>query len=124
MLKSFKDLKVWQKSYSLCLKIYTITRKFPSDERYGFTSQLRRASVSIPSNIAEGYGKKTTPEYIHSLYIANGSLCELETQILLANDLKYINAKEYNEIEGSITELVVMMKALIKSLEKKKHSTP
>ncbi len=124
MLKSFKDLKVWQKSYSLCLKIYTITRKFPSDERYGLTSQLRRASVSIPSNIAEGYGKKTTPEYIHSLYIANGSLCELETQILLANDLKYINAKEYNEIEGSITELVVMMKALIKSLEKKKHSTP
>ncbi|MBL7113358.1 MAG: four helix bundle protein [Bacteroidales bacterium] len=123
-MKSFKDLKVWQKSYSLCLKIYTITRKFPSDERYGLTSQLRRASVSIPSNIAEGYGKKTTPEYIHSLYIANGSLCELETQILLANDLKYINAKEYNEIEGSITELVVMMKALIKSLEKKKHSTP
>ena len=124
MLKSFKDLKVWQKSYSLCLKVYKITKKFPSEERYGLTSQLRRASVSIPSNIAEGYGKKTTREYIYALYIANGSLCEVETQVMLANDLNSINTMEYTEMEEMITELVVMMKALIKSLDRKKHSTP
>jgi len=124
MLKSFKDLKVWQKSYSLCLKIYSLTRKFPSDERYGLTSQLRRASVSIPSNIAEGYGKKTTREYIYSLYIANGSLCEIETQIMLSNDLKYLNNQDFSEIGENITELEVMMKALIRSLERKKHSNP
>ncbi len=90
MLKNYKELKVWQKSYELCLKIYRITAKFPKEERYGLTSQIRRAAVSVPSNIAEGYGRKTTPEYIRFLYIAYGSNCELETQILLSGDLGYI----------------------------------
>ena len=103
MLKSFKELKVWQKSYSLCINVYKITKKFPSDERYGLTSQLRRASVSISYNIAEGYGRKTTPEYIYSLYVANGSLCEVETQVMLANDFNYINVLEYSELEECIT---------------------
>jgi len=90
MLKSFKDLKVWQKVYELCLDVYNITRNFPSEEKFGLTSQIRRASVSIPSNIAEGYGRRTTPDYIRSLYIAYGSNCELETQALLLGDLAYI----------------------------------
>ncbi len=90
MLRTYKDLKVWGKSYSLCLEIYKITKRFPESEKFGLTSQLRRASVSIPSNIAEGYGRKTTKEYIYSLYVANGSLCELETQLMLAKDLQYI----------------------------------
>ena len=90
MLKNYKELKVWQKSYELCLEIYRITAKFPKEERYGLTSQIRRAAVSVPSNIAEGYGRKTTPEYIRFLYIAYGSNCELETQILLSGDLGYI----------------------------------
>ena len=64
MLKNYKDLKVWQKSYKLCLEIYRITAKFPKEERYGLTSQIRRSVVSIPSNIAEGYGRKTTMDYI------------------------------------------------------------
>ena len=80
MLKNYKDMKVWQKSYELCLRIYRITAKFPKEERYGLTSQLRRSVVSIPSNIAEGYGRKTTVDYIRMLYISYGSLCELETQ--------------------------------------------
>ena len=79
MLKNYKDLNVWQKSYELCLKIYGLTTKFPKEERYGPTSQLRRSVVSIPSNIAEGYGRKTTADYIRMLYISYGSVCELET---------------------------------------------
>jgi len=86
-LKNYKELKVWQKSYKLCLEIYRITAKFPKEERYGLTSQIRRSVVSIPSNIAEGYGRKTTRDYIRMLYISYGSICELETQILLAGDL-------------------------------------
>jgi four helix bundle protein len=82
MLKNFKELNVWQKAYQLCLEIYRVTRKFPKEEIYGLTSQIRRSAVSIPSNIAEGYGRKTTGEYIQALYVAYGSNCELETQIL------------------------------------------
>ena len=94
MLKNYKDLKVWQKSYELCLEIYRITAKFPKEERYGLTSQIRRSVVSIPSNIAEGYGRKTTLDYVRMLYISYGSVCELETQILLAGDLDLIEKGE------------------------------
>jgi four helix bundle protein len=87
MLKSFKELTVWQKAYQLCLLIYRVTKGFPREEIYGFTSQMRRAALSIPCNIAEGYGRNTTPDYLRSLYIAYGSICELETQILLSVDL-------------------------------------
>lgn len=81
MLKNYKELNVWQRAYHLSLEIYRITRTFPKEEMYGLSSQIRRAAVSVPSNIAEGYGRKTTPEYIQALYIAYGSICELETQI-------------------------------------------
>jgi four helix bundle protein len=82
MLKNYRDLKVWQKSYILCLALYRITKIFPKEESYGLTSQIRRAAVSIPSNIAEGYGRKTTADYLRSLYIAYGSVCELENKRL------------------------------------------
>jgi len=88
--KSFKDLIVWQKSYKLVLEIYKTTRHFPKSEDYGLSQQLRRAAVSIPSNIAEGYGRKHKAEYNQFLSIAYGSLLELETQFLLAKDLNYI----------------------------------
>jgi four helix bundle protein len=78
-------LKVWQKSYQQCLKIYKATQKFPTSERFGLISQMRQAALSITSNIAEG--RKTTPEYLRSLYIAYGSTCKLETQVLLSGDL-------------------------------------
>jgi four helix bundle protein len=83
MLKSYKELIVWQKAYHLCLGVYRATKGFPKEEIYGLTSQMRRAAVSVPCNIAEGYGRKSTREYIRSLYIAYGSICELETQILI-----------------------------------------
>jgi four helix bundle protein len=119
LLKNYKELKVWQKSYQLCLEIYRITAKFPKEERYGLTSQVRRSAVSIPSNIAEGYGRKTTADYIRMLFIAYGSVCELETQILLAGDLDLIEKDELDALKENITEIERMLKALIKSLENK-----
>ena len=94
MLKNYKDLKVWQKSYRFCLEIYRITAKFPKEERYGLISQIRRSAVSIASNIAEGYGRQTTKDYIRMLYISYGSVCELETQVFLAGDLELIEKGE------------------------------
>ena len=103
MLRNYKDLKVWQKAYQLCLEVYKITKPFPSEERYGLTSQIRRAAVSIPSNIAEGYGRRTTGEYLQSLYISYGSICELETQILLSRDLDYL--RQSRRIDAVLKEL-------------------
>jgi len=99
------------------LKAYKITSTFPKDERYGLTSQIRRSAVSIPSNIAEGYGRKTTVDYIRMLYIAYGSTCELETQVLLAGDLGFIDKGNRSVAIESIKEVERMLKALIKALE-------
>lgn len=110
------ELKVWQKSYALCLEIYKLTEHFPKEERFGLVSQIRRAAVSIPSNIAEGYGRKTTADYVRMLYIANGSLCELETQILLSSDLHFIPDENIDKIKSAIAEVERMLKALIRSL--------
>jgi four helix bundle protein len=120
MLKNFKELKVWQKAYQLCLDIYRVSKKFPNEEKFGLTSQIRRAAVSVPSNISEGYGRRTTPDYIRSLYIAYGSNCELETQTLLSGDLAYISVEKQNVLLEKISEVERMLKALIKSLENKK----
>jgi len=119
MLKNYKELKAWQRSYQLCLETYKITKRFPNEEKYGLTSQIRRAAVSVPSNIAEGYGRKTTPEYIRFLYIAYGSICELETQILLSGDLGYIETGKLEILQEGIGEVERMLKGLIKSLERK-----
>ena len=119
MLKSFKDLKVWQKAYQLCLEIYKVTGNFPADEKFGLTSQMRRAAISIPSNIAEGYGRKTIPDYVRCLYIAYGSTCELETQTLLSGDLEYLNENKKVSLIEKINEVERMLMALIKSLENK-----
>ena len=95
--KSFKDLVVWQKDYKLVLEIYKITRDFPKSENYGLSQQMRKAAVSIPSNIAEGYGRIHKAEYKQFLSVAYGSLSELETQYLLSIDLKYISKSEIVE---------------------------
>jgi four helix bundle protein len=123
MLKSYKELKVWQKAYNLCIEIYKITRTFPKEELYGLTSQIRRAAVSVPSNIAEGYGRKTTPEYLRSLYIAYGSSCELETQILLSGDLGLMKVEALNKLLADLGEVERMLKALIKAVENKHLNT-
>ena len=123
MLKNYKELNVWKKSYEFCLKIYRITAKFLNEEKYCLTSQTRRSAVSIPSNIVEGYGRKTTVDYIRMLYIFYGSVCELEAQILLAGDLGVIEKSELGTAKKDIAEMERMLKALIKSLENK-HLNP
>lgn len=105
--KSFKDLIVWQKAYQLVIEIYKLTKNFPKDEVYGLTQQMRRCAVSIPSNIAEGYGRQFSKEYRQFLSIAYGSRCELETQYLLSVNLDY--AEKNGEIEGLIEEVGKML---------------
>lgn len=104
---SFKDLIVWQKAYKLVLKIYKTTKDFPKHETYGLAQQMRRAAVSLPSNIAEGYGRRHKAEYRQFLSVAYGSLSELETQYLLSIDLKYINKDEI--IENLLKEVGSML---------------
>ena len=105
--KSFKDLIVWQKAYTLVLQIYKITKDFPKSETYGLAQQMRRAAVSLPSNIAEGYGRRHKAEYRQFLSMAYGSLLELETQYLLAIDLEYIKKSEI--IENLLKEVGSML---------------
>jgi four helix bundle protein len=100
--QSFKDIIVWQKSYKLVLEVYKVTKLFPGDEVYGLSQQMRRAAVSIPSNISEGYGRQHSKEYRQFLSMAYGSLCELETQYLLSLDLNY--AKRNETVENLIKE--------------------
>ena len=92
-LSNFKELIVWQKAYKLTLEIYKVTAGFPKDEQYGLSAQMRRAAVSVVSNIAEGYTRKGISEYINFLSIAYASLAELETQVLLSEDIGYLKGK-------------------------------
>ena len=92
-MKSYTELEVWIEARNLANEIYLISKKFPKEELYGITSQLRRSAISIPSNIAEGCGRQTSKETIHFLYISRGSLYELETQLIISEDLEYVTNK-------------------------------
>lgn len=116
---SFKELIVWQKSRIFVVKAYEATKDFPKDEMYGLRNQLRRAAVSIPSNIAEGHRRGTSKEFIQFLKIARGSLAESETQIILSNDLKYINDEVSNQLLDDIDEIGRILNGLISSLGEK-----
>ena len=124
MIRNYKDLIVWQKAYQLCLDVYKVTKVFPKEERYGLISQIRRSSVSVPSNIAEGHGRKSKAEYIQFLYIANGSLCELETQILLADDLNFTKDDSLRKVQKNIGNVERLLKGLINSLKKPRPLGP
>ncbi|GAB4482934.1 MAG: four helix bundle protein [Thermodesulfovibrionales bacterium] len=119
MLKNYNELKVWQESFGLCKDVCRLAKSFPREEIYGLTSQMRRAAVSVPSNIAEGYGRKTTPEYVRSLYIAYGSLCELETQLLLARDMKFMEDEALSAVFNRIGDIERMLKAMMRKLEER-----
>src|SRR5690554_3490364 len=93
-LASYRDLLVWQKAMDLMVEVYALSKAFPPDERWGLTAQIRRAAVSVPSNIAEGYGRQHRGEYVHHLFIANGSLKETETQLIAAGRLNYIDRQQ------------------------------
>jgi four helix bundle protein len=112
----FKDLIVWQKGYRLALLIYEATSLFPKAERYGLVSQMRSCSVSVPANISEGYERNSRRQYLYFLNIAKGSLGELETYLLIARDLTYINEKQWLKLEMLRKDVVRPLRGLIKSL--------
>jgi four helix bundle protein len=115
-MSDYKNLEVWEKSISLVLEAYAITNNFPKEERYALADQIRRASVSIPSNIAEGASRNTRKEFIQFIYIALGSASELEIQIIIAEKLGYIKNKE--SLLSEITVIRKMLNALISSLKR------
>lgn len=116
-MKTHKDLDVWKKSIALVTAMYQLTRSFPKDEIYGLIQQLRRSAVSIPSNIAEGAARHHKTEYVQFLYIALGSLSELETQWLISKNLEYLDEKNYNFINDLVQEIRRMLLGLIKHLK-------
>ncbi len=117
-MHNIKELKIWQKAIDLSLFIYKVTANFPNDEKYGLTSQMRRASVSISSNIAEGAGRNSNKEFFRFLSIANGSTFELQTQIVIAFKLNLLENKTYSQIIKMIEEIVKMNRGLQNNLNK------
>jgi four helix bundle protein len=115
-VKHYKELKIWQKSMALAKLVYRLTAKFPGAELYGLSSQLRRAAVSVPSNIAEGQSRTGTKEFLRSLSHASGSPAELETQILLSAELGYCGAADSEPILQEIAELQKMVAAIRRKL--------
>lgn len=116
-VSSYKDLIVWQKSMLLVKEIYLITKEMPDEEKFGLTSQIRRAVVSIPSNIAEGWGRNSKGSYINHLKISNGSLCETETQILIIEMLAYLEKSKLDASKNLLKECSKMLKSIINKLE-------
>ena len=116
MSHSYKDLIAWQKAMSLVREVYLHTRRFPKEEIYGLAAQLRRAAVSVPSNIAEGQGRLSKKEFRHFLSLARGSLLEVETQVLIAADLNYLSSDAAHGLETQAQEMLRIINALMNSL--------
>lgn len=119
MVSKFQDLHVWQKAHQLVLNIYELTKSFPKDEKFRITEQLLRAVISIPTNIAEGFGRYTTKDYIKFLIIARGSVSEVVYLLLLTKDLNYISKTDYENYLQELEEIGEMINGLINSLKTK-----
>ncbi len=117
-MQDFHNLKVWQKSHQLVLSIYKATTKFPEDELYGLTSQIRRAATSIPANIAEGSARGTDPDFGRFLIIAQGSASELDYHLLLSRDLKYLDPNDYQTLSEHLAEIRRMLNTFTQTLRK------
>ena len=115
-IRDYKDLHVWQKGMELAKQVYGLTTRFPSDEKFGLVSQLRRAAVSVPSNIAEGQARNTTGEYVQFLSHAEGSAAELDTQLRLSIELGYCKVADLGEVFRLLTDIQKMLKRLRHSL--------
>ncbi len=114
--RDYRDLLVWQKGIGLAKRIYEITSHFPSEERFGLISQMRRAAISVPSNIAEGQARHTTGECVQSISHAEGSLAELDTQLFMSTELNYCSANQVAELHNTISDLRKMLNALRRKL--------
>jgi four helix bundle protein len=115
-MRNFQELTIWQKSHQLALKIYSVTKKFPKDELFCLTAQMKKSSTSIPTNIAEGCGRNSNPEMERFLIIATGSSSELEYQLILSKDLLYLSESIYKELQNELIEIKKMIYAFIKNI--------
>lgn len=111
-IKNFKQLKIWQRGIDMVKTVYLLTKRFPREELYGLTSQMRRSSVSIPCNIAEGFKRYHPKEYRQFLHVTLGSMAELETQIIIANELNFLNGEKYMFVLDELNQLSKMITAL------------
>ncbi len=119
-MKNHKDLEVWKKSVAFVTEIYRISKSFPKEEIYGLTSQLRRAAVSIPSNIAEGAARQSNKDFERFLFISLGSISEVETQLIISKNLEYLNENEFETLQNKLIEIRKMLLGLIKYFDKQK----
>lgn len=117
-MRNFRELKVWEKAHNLALEIYRATKQFPTEEKYGLVSQMRRGSASIPSNIAEGCGRSGDPEFARFLQISMGSASELEYQLLLARDLNFLSDEAYQHLHPKVIEVKRMLATFITRLRR------
>ena len=118
MARDYKKIVAWQRAHQLTLRIYNKTKGFPSEERFGLTSQLRRAAYSVPSNVVEGSGRGTLKEYLRFLYISLASLKETEYFLLLSHDLGYLNTPDYEELTEFVNSTFAPLHGLMKSVKK------
>jgi four helix bundle protein len=118
-VRNYRDLTVWQRAMELVKEVYVVTGEFPSSEKFGLVSQLRRAAVSMPSNVAEGQGRRSRGEFIEFLGHARGSLFEVETQLLIAAQLGFLSDERSNELQQRVDEVARLMNGLMKSLQSK-----
>ena len=118
-IKSYRDLVAWQRARKLVKEVYLLTAAFPVGERFGLVSQMDRAAVSVPSNIAEGYGRATTQDYVHFLRIARGSSYEQETQLVLAADFGLCGREAASEVVGTLQEVIRLLQGLVAALERR-----
>lgn len=118
-MHNYKELNVWKRGIKLTTEIYKVSKLFPSEERFGLTSQIRRSAVSVPSNVAEGAGRRTDGEFVNFLGIAHGSICELETQLYVAFELGYIEEQKFIDVTSELTEIQKILYSLILKFEKK-----
>ena len=116
-IKTYRDLLVWQKSMDLVTEIYRLSKSFPQDELYGLSAQIRRSAVSVPTNIAEGYGRQSKQDYLRFLKMASGSLYELQTQIEISQKLSYISKDDYEVIFNRAKEIERMLSSMIRKVE-------
>jgi four helix bundle protein len=115
-VQDFRDLKVWERSRELAFEVYRMTAKFPKEERYGLTSQVRRSCSSIPANIAEGRGWSTNADLVRFLHITMGSACELESHLILAHDLAFTTREDHEALNDELTQLKRMLTGLIRGI--------
>ncbi|MCO5234961.1 MAG: four helix bundle protein [Chitinophagaceae bacterium] len=115
-MRNFRELAIWSKSHSFTLKIYSVTQLFPKEETFGLISQMRRSASSVPTNIAEGAGRNSNPDFKRFLIMASGSSSELEYQLILSKDLKYLSEDVFKELEKDVIQIRKMIYSFIKNI--------